>query len=65
MDKVRYDRAYTRNVCVRLDAMILLKSVGYVAKQEGIVEGKQTHVPGFATQVNENVENDIKDVLTN
>ena len=46
VDKVNYDRAYTRNICARLDIMILLKSVGYVAKQEGIVEGKQPKVPG-------------------
>lgn len=63
VDKVRYDRAYTRNICARLDVMILLKSVGYVAKQEGIVEGKQPKVPGFATFVNENVEKDIEDSL--
>ena len=60
-----YDRAYTRNICARLDIMILLKSVGYVAKQEGIVEGKQPKVPGFASEVNANVEKDIKDALMN
>lgn len=65
VDKVRYDRAYTRNICARLDVMILLKSVGYVAKQEGIVEGKQPKVPGFAVFVNENVEKDIEDSLNN
>ena len=65
VDKVRYDRAYTRNICARLDIMILLKSVGYVAKQEGIVEGKQPKVPGFASEVNANVEKDIKDALMN
>lgn len=65
VDKVNYDRAYTRNICARLDIMILLKSVGYVAKQEGIVEGKQPKVPGFASEVNANVEKDIKDALMN
>lgn len=65
VEKVSYDRAYTRNICARLDIMILLKSVGYVAKQEGIVEGKQPKVPGFASEVNANVEKDIKDALMN
>ena len=32
---------------------------------EGIVEGKQPKVPGFASEVNANVEKDIKDALMN
>ena len=64
IDKVRYDRAYARNVCARLDVMILLKSFGYVAKQEGIVEGKQQKVPGFAAEVNANIEKDIEDTVS-
>lgn len=64
IDKVRYDRAYVRNLCVRLDLLIFLKSVGYVARHKDVVEGKQPKVPHFATEVNENVEKDVKEVLT-
>lgn len=62
VDKVRFDRAYVRNICPRLDLLVLLKSVGYVVKEEGIVEGKQP-IPRFAEYVYGKVEADYREGL--
>lgn len=40
LEKVRYDRTYVCNICARLDLLILLKSIGAVARCDGVVEGK-------------------------
>lgn len=54
--KVKYDYAYVKNLCIRGDLMIFLKSIGYVAKHEDIIEGKTNDkVPAFAKKVNENI----------
>lgn len=58
IDKVAYDRVYVRNVCLRFDCLILLRTVWCVLLQTGIVEGKQK-TPKFAEQIENVVQQDF------
>lgn len=59
LDKIRYDRAYVKNICFGLDCDVILKSVAYVLHRKGIIEGKKEIKINSA--LSERVERDIEE----